>query len=274
MQIIHLRRPPVSQYSPTSLSLPRPYLQLDSQITKMILDFQRQVVPQIETNTSEMLSEYVEWSPMRDVINNLRTTVLSNAGVMNTVKALNAQLPGLQQAIGHVSELTASQVLNSTPGLNSALQEMARQLRELDGINSSRVQDETNGTKRPPQTIEPLVDDDTLDRAWHDIEKVLSEDRQLRKALKVSARQMSPKSKTSLKLLKRVLMALIVVSAVVGPWSDGELTSEDAAAPMEIMFVEMLARVNAWEQRQTVAPKQKNILQKNGPRRRRHRRKR
>ncbi|MEB2529197.1 hypothetical protein [Kocuria rosea] len=87
------------QHSPTLLSFPRSYFQLDSEITKTILDFQRQVVPRIEMNTSAMLSEYVELSPMRGAIDKLRKTVLANAGALNMAKVFNAQLPGLQQAL-------------------------------------------------------------------------------------------------------------------------------------------------------------------------------
>lgn len=75
----------------------------------------------------------------------------------------------------------------------------------------------------------------------------------------------------NLKLLKRILMAFIMACAVVGPWSDGELTSDDAAAPLELVFVELFARVQAREQRRDETPQQRNFLQKNGPRRRRHR---
>lgn len=177
--------------------------------------------------------------------------------------------PGVQQMISQVTARSASQVLAGYPGLHRSILDMSQQFQELKDAEEAEGYGEAENGAAVSEAMLHRVDEQSFDHAWNDIERVLRSDRQLRRSVKSGARQLSKQAKIGRKPAVRIVMAMIIVwlCAVSIPWMDGEQKMDDVAVPVGLLAAEYLAYLKA------DPAGSKNILQKNGPRRRRHRRK-
>lgn len=109
-----------------------------------------------------------------------------------------------------------------------------------------------------------------MEEAWQDIERVLRADKQLRRSVAAGATKLSRQAKIGRKPAARILMLMISIwlCALAVPWTDGEWKADDITVPVGWLATEYLAYLKL------NSVSNKNPLQKNGPCRRRHRRKR
>ena len=154
----------------------------------------------------------------------------------------------------------------STPAIGRLLSDVAWRL-EADA-----VREESDEDTRALQVEELMRDEQLLDDAWQDIERVLFSDKHLRRRIKADAKRLAPQAKTSRKTIRKLLVVIIWLCVVVAPWTDGERSIEDISAPMEEVANTLLAYLAAHPDGRKNS-QHKNPLRKNGPRRRRHRRK-
>ncbi|NVC24071.1 hypothetical protein E7Z53_11570 [Kocuria salina] len=206
-------------------------------------------------------------------IEGLTRSILANSGwsdvskLISTSAVASFQSPELKRLISPTSTLAVSRLLVSTPAIGRLLSDVAWRL-EADA-----VREESDEDTRALQVEELMRDEQLLDDAWQDIERVLFSDKHLRRRIKADAKRLAPQAKTSRKTIRKLLVVIIWLCVVVAPWTDGERSIEDISAPMEEVANTLLAYLAAHPDGRKNS-QHKNPLRKNGPRRRRHRRKR
>lgn len=171
-----------------------------------------------------------------------------------------------RQAVEQLATV-ASQVLVEDSAMRRSILELTRELMHLELANGRGG----SGKLGPGLVVEiktQLTSEQSLEQAWSDIEQLLRSDKKLRRDIKGGARRLAPRSKSKRKSLERVMLILVWLCVVLGPWTDGEWKTDDATAPIGALAAEIAARLAL------PGKPRKNPLQKNGPRRRRHRRKR
>lgn len=195
-------------------------------------------------------------------------TILASSGWDSASKLISASAmatfrsPQLQRLISPTSAFAASNLLSVTPTIDRLISDMAWRF-EIDEDDEEPDED-----MMVAQVKELVIDEQTLEEAWRDIEGVLLSDRDLRRRIKSDARQLAPRTKLKRKTVEKLLLVIVWVCAVLLPWTDGEKKLDDITVPIGTLAGEIAAYL-------AVHPEsRKNPLQKNGPRRRRHRRKR
>lgn len=204
--------------------------------------------------------------PAVDAMTKTFLAVVDQSAISNTLSAAATSVlrsAGTQQAASLITARTTAQMLAGHPDLFRNL--LGSSWQRPWAEDAVATEDEE---VRPVHATGDLFDEAALEEAWRDIERVLRKDKQLRHNIKEGARQLAPRSRIKRRSLERVLVILVWLCAVLGPWSDGEWTIDDATAPIGALAAELIVQLGRQEE------KQKNVLQKNGPRRRRHRRRR
>ncbi|MEX5266640.1 hypothetical protein [Kocuria sp. CPCC 204721] len=197
----------------------------------------------------------------------LTRSILASSGATSIPKAFTApvlphfELPSIQRMITQTTAPTASQFLATAPALNQIISDMVRQLEE------AAEREETLADLNTAEPVELFPDEQTMEQAWHDIERMFRSDKQMRRSIKADARRLATQAKMGHKKLVKLLMVVVWLCAVIGPWTDGEKKVDDFATPIGLLAAEIITYLEVYPESRP------NLLQKNGPRRRRHRRK-
>lgn len=191
-------------------------------------------------------------------------TILAGAG-LNRISGLmkfpvmsTFQSTAFQQFLARPSTPENPNLLSTSPTINHLIGDIAGYLHDNEGFNE-------NFYTAP--SVKPVLNEQILENAWWDIEKVLSTDENLRRVIEDNAQQLAPQTDLRKEIVLALLAIIVFTCGLIPAWSDGEMKVDDFTEPIVVLAGALSIYI---EKNQNSG---KNLLQKNGPRRRRHRRK-
>lgn len=241
------------QHNPPAESLAQQYAQFNPVLVESMLSI-RHLLGSVEANMEPVRIALAQLNPvLEQVSQDIRRGIFGSDVLESWSKILNVQLRGFQH------------------------EEISRTLVQIAGNLASATEAALGDIERPGAA--PLeqfariraVDSDerkvlaALARAG---EEALVSDPKNRKKIARSATRISQWTNVSVGDARTLLLALFWLFAVIVPLSDGKLKLDDFAAPAAATATVMVAAIDGNQ------GQRRNPLQKNGPRRRRHRRKR
>lgn len=224
----------------TPASLAQQIYRLNPSLQEVSRFIQKELSPKF-TNQLNPVLEQINRDIQRIILSAQWTTPLQNS--------LDAQMHQFQREAARITADIARRIASEGGGANGmgggpGVNEIAEA--EDDGADEQRL----------------------LSTAARAAEDALETDPKMRKRITRSATRISQWTTMTVADARNLLLGLLWISMVVLPWTDGEVGLDDYASPAAASLTVAIATIdgrNAY---------QKNLLSKNGPQQRRHRRKR